>query len=74
MEWVTSFFWEFLKQGLMFHLESINMSYEVEWKFRLMVKKKKKGNKIYKELKGCETGKMNCKLQHGGQKKVTNGG
>lgn len=33
--------------------------------------KEKKENKIHKELKGCETGKMNCKLQPGGQKKVT---
>lgn len=55
----------------MFHLESINMSYEVEWKYRLMFYKKEKEKKNDEELKGRETGKMNCKLQRGGQKKVT---
>lgn len=36
-----------------------------------VLQKKIKEKKNDEELKGHETGKMNCKLQPGGQKKVT---
>lgn len=54
----------------MFHLESINMSYEVEWRYRLMFKKRKE-RMNEEELGECEIGGMNCKLQSGGQNAVT---